>query len=143
MDCYQYCVFCDRGSVHDVSNRVERVCSAMIGEKHRLHCYTCKKFESPPDLKGWYGYCTHEKERELTLDEIKLHERLGCASHSNSQESLLDILEQWHYDEINRIKLHRAGDQSMARPMSVIKTHEISIKRINELRRSLGACGES
>ena len=50
---------------------------------------------------------------------------------SASSDKVLDVLEQWHYDEINRFKLKRPSTSNY---LPSIKAHEQSIKRMKELR---------
>jgi hypothetical protein len=49
----------------------------------------------------------------------------------DERNKVLEELEQWHYDEINRFKLKRP---SVISYLPSIKAHERSIKRILELR---------
>lgn len=48
---------------------------------HLKSCKTCGWYGLPPNLNGWYGYCNNGIMRELSENEIKIHEQMGCASY--------------------------------------------------------------
>lgn len=63
---------------------------------HKYRCETCKYFGNPPpNLRYWYGYCdlidNKQNSRDLTEEEIKIHNLMGCASHSECVEDFVSL----------------------------------------------------